>query len=324
MHVGNQTLVTQFILRGFPMSLELQTSLFMVVLLMYILTIISNVLIIVIVIRDPRLHTPMYFFLGNLSFLEIWYITTLVPKILANFLAQKRSISLRYCLTQAFFHFFLGATEFFLLAAMSFDRYLAVCDPLHYGADMSNGLCLQLALGSWLGGFLSVFLQTILVCQLPFRGPNLINHFYCDVAPLLKLACADTRFIEQVVFAVAALVLLSSFSFTTISYVFIISAVLQIPSNSGRQRAFSTCASHLTVVSILHGTIIFMYVRPKVNSSLELNKVVSVLNTVITPLLNPFIYTLRNKEVKEALKKAVCTKKCLTKNEKARCSAGIN
>ncbi|XP_024079219.1 olfactory receptor 6X1-like [Terrapene carolina triunguis] len=324
MHVGNQTLVTEFILRGFPMSLDLQTSLFMVVLLMYILTIVGNVLIIVIVIRDPRLHTPMYFFLGNLSFLEIWYITTLVPKMLANFLAQKRSISLRCCLTQAFFHFFLGATEFFLLAAMSFDRYLAVCDPLHYGAIMSNGLCLRLALGSWLGGFLTVFLQTILVCQLPFCGPNLINHFYCDVAPLLKLACADTRFIEQVVFAMAALVLLSSFSFTTISYVFIIWAVLRIPSNSGRQRAFSTCASHLTVVSILYGTVIFMYVRPKVDSSLELNKVVSVLNTVITPLLNPFIYTLRNKEVKEALKKAVCTKKCLTKNEKARCSAGIN
>ncbi|XP_065422578.1 olfactory receptor 6X1-like [Chrysemys picta bellii] len=197
-------------------------------------------------------------------------------------------------------------------------------DPLHYGAIMSNGLCLRLAFELWLGGFLSVFLQTILVCQLPFCGPNLINHFYCDVAPLLKLACANTLFIEQVVFAVAALVLLSSFSFTTIWYVFIILAVLQIPSNSGRQRAFSTCASHLTVVSILYGTVIFMYVRPKVNSSLELNKVVSVLNTVITPLLNPFIYTLRNKEVQETLKKAVCTKKCLTKNEKARCSAGIN
>ncbi|XP_006039203.1 olfactory receptor 6X1-like [Alligator sinensis] len=309
MQVVNQTLVTEFILRGFPGSPVLQTSLFTVVFFMYVLTITGNILIIVIILRDGRLHTPMYFFLGNLSFLEIWYITTLAPKMLANFLVQKRSICLRCCLTQAFFHFFLGATEFFLLAAMSFDRYLAICDPLHYTAIMSSGLCCRLALGSWLGGFLTVFVQTILVCQLPFCGPNLINHFYCDVGPLLTLACADTRLIERIVFVVATLVLLSSFTFTLISYVFIISTILRIPSTQGRQRAFSTCTSHLTVVSILYGTVIFMYVRPKVNSSLELNKVVSVLNTVITPLLNPFIYTLRNKDVKQALKKELCAKK---------------
>ncbi|XP_053117174.1 olfactory receptor 6X1-like [Hemicordylus capensis] len=305
----NQTTIHEFILQGFPGSPELQKYLFVPVLFMYVLTILGNVLIVFIIIYDHRLHNPMYFFLGNFSFLEIFYVTTLSPKMLANFLAEKRAICFSCCITQAFSHFLLGATEFFLLAAMSFDRYMAICNPLHYSIIMNHQLCLQMALGSWLGGFFTVIVQTVLLCQLPFCGPNLINHFYCDVTPLLSLACADTRLLELIILVGSALLLFSSFLFTAISYIFIISTILRIPSSSGRQKAFSTCAAHLTVVSIQYGTVMFMYVKPKANSSLEVNKVVSVLNTVITPLLNPFIYTLRNKDVKEAMRKATDIKK---------------
>ncbi|XP_066486557.1 olfactory receptor 6X1-like [Tiliqua scincoides] len=305
----NQTTITEFILQGFPGSGELQKYIFVPVLLMYILTVAGNILIVFIIIWDSHLHNPMYFFLGNFSFLEIFYVTTLSPKMLANFLAERRVICFYCCIAQAFFHFLLGATEFFLLAAMSFDRYTAICNPLHYGFIMNRRLCLQMATGSWLGGFFTVIVQTILICQLPFCGPNLINHFYCDVTPMLTLVCADTHLLEQIVLVGSALLLFSSFSFTAVSYIFIISTILRIPSSSGRQKAFSTCAAHLTVVSIQYGTVMFMYVKPKANSSLEVNKVVSVLNTVITPLLNPFIYTLRNKDVKEALRRITSIKK---------------
>uniref|UniRef100_A0A8C0GQ03 Olfactory receptor n=1 Tax=Chelonoidis abingdonii TaxID=106734 RepID=A0A8C0GQ03_CHEAB len=300
----NQTAVTEFILLGFTDIRWLQILLFVLLLITYVLTLAGNILIISITLVSQRLQTPMYFFLRNFSLLEIGFTSASIPKVLFNVASGCWYISVAGCFAQCLFYLTVGTAEFCLLAAMSFDRYMAICNPLHYTSIMTSHFCDWLVLASWLIGF--GYVITILVCQLPFCGPNLINHFYCDVAPLLKLACADTRFLEQIVFAVAAFVLLSSFSFTMISYVFIISAVLRIPSNSGRQRAFSTCASHLTVVSILYGTVIFMYVRPKVDSSLELNKVVSVLNTVITPLLNPFIYTLRNKEVKEALKKALC------------------
>ncbi|XP_015277237.1 PREDICTED: olfactory receptor 6X1-like [Gekko japonicus] len=308
----NQSIITEFILQGFPGSPQSQKYLFAPVLFMYLLTVVGNMLIIFIIVHDHRLHSPMYFFLGNFSFLEIWYVTTLSPKILANFLAKRRAICFSCCIAQAFSHFLLGATEFFLLAAMSLDRYTAICKPLHYGIIMSHRLCFKLAMGSWLGGFFTVIVQTIMLCQLPFCGPNLINHFYCDVTPLLSLACADTRLLEQIVLVGSALLLFSSFSFTAISYFFIISTILHIPSSSGRQKAFSTCAAHLTVVSIQYGTVMFMYVKPKANSSLEVNKVVAVLNTIITPLLNPFIYTLRNKDVKEALKRATNIKKYFT------------
>ncbi|XP_063158896.1 olfactory receptor 6X1-like [Candoia aspera] len=303
MHQVNQTVVTEFILQGFPGSAELQKYLFVPILFIYLLTIIGNILIIVIVVHDPHLHNPMYFFLGNFSSLEIFYVTTLSPKMLAHFLAEKKSICFYCCISQAFFHFFLGATEFCLLASMSFDRYIAICNPLHYRVIMNCRLCLQLALGSWLGGFFTVIIQTVLLCQLPFCGPNLINHFYCDVTPLLSLVCADTYLLEQMVLLGSALLLFSSFLLTAVSYTFIISTIMRISSSSGRHKAFSACAAHLTVVSIQYGTVMFMYVKPKAKSSLEINKVVSVLNTILTPLLNPFIYTLRNKDVKEALKK---------------------
>ncbi|KAM9038945.1 olfactory receptor 6X1 [Sarcophilus harrisii] len=305
----NGTVVTEFILLGFPDIHGMQVPLFIVIFLIYILTIFGNGLIIAIVWAEPKLQTPMYFFLSNLSFLEIWYTTTVIPKLLETFVVEKTIICVPCCLLQAFFHFFLGTTEFLILTAMSFDRYLAICKPLHYSTLMTSSLCLQLALTSWMIGFTIVFCQTILLFQLPFCGNNTINHFYCDIGPILKMACADTSLLEFLGLLATILIIPGSLAFTVISYIYIVSTILKIPSATGRQKAFSTCASHLTVVSLLYGAVLFMYLRPTTHSSFKLNKVVSVLNTILTPLLNPFIYTIRNKEVKGALWKAMACQK---------------
>ncbi|VTJ58850.1 Hypothetical predicted protein [Marmota monax] len=301
----NGTAITEFILLGFPGIQGLQVPLFIVILLIYILTLAGNGLIIVIVWVEPKLQIPMYFFLCNLAFLEIWYTTTIIPKLLETFVVAKTVICISCCLMQAFFHFFLGTTEFLILAVMSFDRYLAICKPLHSPSIMTSNLCLQLALSSCVVGFTIVFCQTMLLLQLPFCGNNIINHFYCDVGPILKAACADTSILELLGILATIFVIPGSLLFTIISYIYILSTILQIPSAAGRQKAFSTCASHLTVVSLLYGAVLFMYLRPTAHSSFKINKVVSVLNTILTPLLNPFIYTIRNKEVKGALKKAM-------------------
>ncbi|XP_059587372.1 olfactory receptor 6X1-like [Alligator mississippiensis] len=305
----NNTVLTEFILLGFPLLQGLHSVFFSVVLLMYILTILGNGLIVFIVRANHKLHTPMYFFLSNLSFLEIWYTTTVVPKMLETFVATKTTICIYCCLVQTFFYFFLGSTEFFILTVMSFDRYLAICKPLQYATLMTNRVCFWLALGAWFGGFMAIFFPTILVFQLPFCDSNIINHFYCDIGPILKTACTDTHLIELLGFLAAVTVILSSLLFTVVSYIYIIATILAIPSSTGRRKAFSTCASHLTVVSILYGAVLFMYLKPNVHSSSGLNKVVSVLNTVLTPLLNPFIYTIRNKEVKEAFRNVLCRKR---------------
>ncbi|XP_075027213.1 olfactory receptor 6X1-like [Calonectris borealis] len=305
----NQTFVTEFILLGFPSLQRVHVLLFVGVLVIYILTVTGNVIIITTVVNDNTLHKPMYFFLGNLSFLGIIYISATAPKFLACLVEVKKSISIAGCKAQAFSLFFLGTTELFLLTAMSFDRYIAICNPLHYTTIMSGKLCAQLSFGSWMGGLMTVFVQTILVFRLPFCGPNIINHFYCDVGPMLKLACTDTRHIEWLIFVGAILLLFSTSFLTVISYFAIILTILRIPSTSGRRKAFSTCIAHLTVVIMLYGAVIFIYVRPRGHASLSMNKVVSLLNTLVTPMLNPFIYTLRNKEVKTALKKSLTRNK---------------
>ncbi|MBZ3868984.1 Olfactory receptor 6F1 [Sciurus carolinensis] len=303
MDASNTTEGRGFLLLGFPGSRALQLSLFLLFLVMYVLTVGGNVAILLLVSTSHRLQTPMYFFLSNLSFLEVWYTTAAVPKALAVLLGRSRNISFTSCLLQMYLVFSLGCTEYFLLAAMAYDRYLAICYPLHYGAIMSGLLSVQLALGSWVCGFLAITMPTALISGLSFCGPRAINHFFCDIAPWIALACTSTQAVELVAFVIAAVVILSSCLITLVSYIHIIRTILGIPSASGRSKAFSTCSSHLAVVLIWYGSTIFLHVRTSIKEALDLTKAVHVLNTVVTPVLNPFIYTLRNKEVREALRK---------------------
>ncbi|XP_053215922.1 olfactory receptor 49-like [Podarcis raffonei] len=299
----NQTrIVTEFILLGFSDTKVDEPVLFTLFFITYTVAMVGNFIIITLVCCENSLHSPMYMFIANLSILEALYTTTVIPKMLVNFMSQRKSISIHSCILQTYIFFSAGSSEFFLLAVMSFDRYLAICNPLRYAAIMTMRLCLQLIAASWMWGFFAVLPPTILIGQLPFCGPNVIKHFFCDVDPLLKLACFDVKKIEIINFVSAALLLLGSLLVTSLSYIFIIGTVLRIPAAKGRQKAFSTCTSHLFVVTLYYGSCIFMYVQPQKNHSLDLNKVVSILNIVVTPLLNPFIYSLRNKKVKEALK----------------------
>ncbi|XP_012414704.2 olfactory receptor 6M1-like [Trichechus manatus latirostris] len=245
----------------------------------------------------------MYFFLNNLSFFDILFTTTIAPKLLACLLEERKTISFAGCIIQTYFYFFLGTVEFILLAVMSFDRYVAICKPLHY-TIMNSSVCFLLVLGCWVGAFLSVLCSTVVVSRLPYCTEE-ISHFFCDITPLLQVACIDTHFIEMINFFLSSLVVLSSLVLTTVSYTYTISTILQIPSAQGRQKAFSTCASHITVISIAYGSCIFMYVRPNQSHSLDFDKVTAVLTTVVTPLLNPSIYSLRNEKVKEVLRETM-------------------
>ncbi|KAM7149965.1 olfactory receptor 6F1-like [Macrochelys suwanniensis] len=301
----NRTSVQEFIFLGFPGTWHFRTSLAVLFSVMYILTIAGNVSIIALVWIHPRFHTPMYFFLCNLSFLEIWYTTACVPKAIGVMLGTSQTISFTVCLLQLFFLLSMGSTECFLLAVMAYDRYLAICHPLRYSSLMKSTFCAQLALASWLCGFLAISVLATLISRLSFCGPNIINHFLCDIDSCIALSCTDTSLVELATFIVSIIVIMVSCAVTLISYIYIISTILRIPSAQGRQKAFSTCSAHLTVVTIWYGSIIFLYVKPSAQNSLDLNKTISIFNTIVTPLLNPFIYTLRNKEVKEALGKAI-------------------
>ncbi|XP_039185922.1 olfactory receptor 49-like [Crotalus tigris] len=302
--LNKTAMVTEFILVGFARIRWLQILLFWVILLTYLLTIMGNLLIIYITLVDHRLHTPMYFFLRNFSVLEIGFTSSAIPKALFNLASGNNTISLAGCFSQAFFYFILGTAEFFILSTMSFDRYVAICNPLRYTVIMNSQLCTQLVVGSWIISFLYVITPLILLFRLPFCGPNIINHFFCDNMPLIKLACINTQFLELMDFLMATFTVLGTLAITIISYIKIIAAVMHIPSRTGRQKAFSTCASHIVVVFITYGSCIFMYVKPTRSGGLDLSKTVGVLNNVVSPLLNPFIYSLRNKQVKTALKDA--------------------
>ncbi|XP_005312510.2 olfactory receptor 10A7-like [Chrysemys picta bellii] len=300
---GNQTSLTEFILLGFGTIPKLQILLFMLFFVIYMVTMAGNILTVVLVVADQHLHTPMYFFLGNLSWLETCYTSTILPRMLASFLTGDKTISIGGCITQCYFFGFFAATECYLLAAMSYDRYLAICKPLHYATLMNGSFCLQLAAGSWISGLLASSVVTGMMLQLPFCGPNEIDHFFCEFTQIINLYRNDIYQVELVIIIVAALFTLPPFALTGTSYLCIISTILRIRSTTGRQKAFSTCSSHLIVVTIFYGTLIIVYLLPNTNTLRDLNKVFSVFYTILTPMANPFIYSLRNKEVKEALRK---------------------
>uniref|UniRef100_A0A8C3SS85 Olfactory receptor family 6 subfamily V member 1 n=1 Tax=Chelydra serpentina TaxID=8475 RepID=A0A8C3SS85_CHESE len=298
----NGTRVTEFILIGFPSPREVEIVLFMLFFIILVVAMIGNSIIITLICTDYRLQSPMYFFLCNLSLIEILITMTVVPKMLENFLSERKTISFYGCLAQSYFYFLLGSSEYVLFAMMSYDRYVAICYPLSYSTIMNGKVCIWLVVGSWMGGFFSILVPTVIKLGLPYCGPNIINHFFCDSAPLLHLACTDIRLVEFIDFIISLPVLLGSLLLTVISYMYIICTIIRIPSAKGRQKAFSTCASHFTVVTIGYGTSIFIYVRPSQASSMNLNKVASLMTTAVTPMLNPLIFSLRNQKVKQALK----------------------
>lgn len=301
---ANGTSVEEFILLGFPGTWQFRVSFVVLFALMNTLTVIGNASIIALVWRSSNLHSPMYFFLCNLSFLEIWYTTGVVPKAIGVMLGTSQTISFSACILQLFFLLSLGSTECFLLSVMAYDRYLAICYPLRYCSLMNSVVSVRLALSSWLGDFLAISLLAFLTSRLTFCGPDVINHFLCDIDSCLALSCSDTWPVELATFLISIIVVVASCVVTLVSYMYIIFSILQIQSAHGRKKAFSTCSAHLSVVTIWYGSTIFLYVKPSAQNSLDLNKIVNIFNTVVTPLLNPFIYTLRNKEVKLALGRA--------------------
>ncbi|XP_060111160.1 olfactory receptor 10A7-like [Heteronotia binoei] len=301
----NFTGVTEFVLLGLTNHLELQVLLFIVFLLVYIIIMVGNLLIFIMILVDPSLYTPMYFFLKVLSFLDICYSSVTLPKMLVNFLSEDKRISYIGCATQMFFLLFLGASECFLLAAMAYDRYVAICKPLMYMTIMNEKFCLSLTVLSWFFGNLVSLLQTVWVFTLPFCGSDKINYFFCDIPPLIKLSCIDTSSYEMQLFTATILVILTPFSFIVVSYLLIIYNILKMATVEGRQKAFSTCSSHLLVVTLYYGSGSLVYLKPKSIHSQDSNKVLALMYTVITPMLNPIIYSLRNKEISEAMKRMV-------------------
>ncbi|XP_048206132.1 olfactory receptor 2AP1-like [Perognathus longimembris pacificus] len=300
--MGNQTSVREFILLGLTNDIKLQALLFLFLLLTYILSISGNLVIIILTLLDYRLQTPMYYFLRNFAFLEVFFTSVFVPKMLVNIGTGDKTISFTGCFTQYFFAILLGATEFYLLAAMSYDRYVAICKPLHYTAIMHRGLCQVLVLSSWFSGFVVVIVPHAMTLQLPFCASNVINHYCCDYTILLHLSCSDTHAIEVLQFVLAAVTLILTLVLVILSYAYIVRTILKFPSAQQRKKAFSTCSSHMIVVSLSYGSCIFMYINPSVKEAANFNKRVAVLNTSLAPLLNPFIYTLRNKQVKTAFR----------------------
>ncbi|XP_067393390.1 olfactory receptor 10A7-like [Emydura macquarii macquarii] len=301
----NKTSVTEFILLGFGNVPDLQILFFLLFLAIYIVTMAGNILIIVLVVADRHLHTPMYFFLGNLSCLETCYTSTLLPRELASLLTKTNEISFSGCFMQLYVVAFLTGVECYLLSVMSYDRYLAICKPLHYGTRMNDGLCLQLAAGSWLFGFLASSIITSFASRLIFCGPNEIDHFFCDFTPIVELSCSDIHLVTLLDIILSSVFTLPPFLLTLASYVCIISTILRIPSTTGRQKAFSTCSSHLIVVTIFYGTLMSIYMLPNTNRLRDLHKFFSLSYTVLTPMINPLIYSLRNKAVREALRKGI-------------------
>ncbi|XP_066428537.1 olfactory receptor 8D1-like [Eleutherodactylus coqui] len=311
MYFHNNSQGTELLLLGFSEVPALQMSLFAVFLFIYLLTVFGNLIIIIVICVSHELHNPMYFFISNLSFLDISYSSVTQPQLLSILIAGPSVISFAGCITQLYIFMSLACTEFVSLTAMSYDRYVAICKPLYYLMLMNKKVCLLLATTSWVVGFLDPLAHTMIISQLPFCRPRVLNHFYCDLSMLLNLSCVDKFLIEIMTYIIGSMVALPAFVLTLTSYVFIIYNILKIASSSRRDKAFSTCASHLTVVILFYGSVLVMHMRPSSQSLLAQDKPLSVLYTAIIPMLNPLIYSLRNKDIKKALLKLTTDKKCI-------------
>ncbi|ELK14777.1 olfactory receptor 10K2 [Pteropus alecto] len=301
----NETLVREFVFLSFSSLAGLQRVLFVFFLLLYLFTLGTNAVIISTIVLDRALHTPMYFFLAILSCSEICYTFVIVPKMLLDLLAQKKTISFLGCAIQMFTFLFLGCSHSFLLAAMGYDRYVAICNPLRYTVLMGHGMCVGLVAAACVCGFTVAQIITPLVFRLPFHSSNQLHHFFCDISPVLQVASHHTHFNQIVIFMLCALVLVIPLLLILISYIHIISSILQFPSTLSRNKAFSTCASHLIVVTVHYGCASFIYLRPKSNYSSSQDALISISYTILTPLFNPMIYSLRNKEFKSALRRVI-------------------
>ncbi|KAM4013505.1 olfactory receptor 5V1-like [Anomaloglossus baeobatrachus] len=304
MENSNQTSPNFFFLLGLSTVPYLQNLCFLIVLVMYMCTFSGNLLLIIVVSTNPTLHTPMYFFLSNLSVIDICFSSTIVPVLLKNTLSKDRSISLLGCGFQMFFALVLGATECILLSVMAYDRFAAICRPLHYNTIMNKRICVCLALLSWGMGVINALIHVTLIFQLPFCKSQ-VNNFFCEVPPFLRLSCKEPWLNEVAMYVATGILVIFAFFMTVVSYIHIISTVLKIHSSKGRQKAFSTCASHLTVITVYYGTITFVYLQPRSSFTSEADKAVSVLYTVVTPMLNPIIYSIRNKDVKNGALKLI-------------------
>ncbi|NXG53131.1 OL226 protein, partial [Psilopogon haemacephalus] len=305
MSPDNLTQVAEFILIGFPGEEKIQLLLSLVFLVAYVLTVTENTMIIVLVWTNLQLHKPMYMFLGNLSFLEIWYVTVTVPNVLVSLVTKRQNISFTGCMAQLFFFLALACSECTLLAVMAYDCYVAICKPLQYLIIMDHSLCIHLAIGSWLSGFLIATGKVYFISRQTYCGPNVINHFFCDVSPLLQLSCSDVSAAELMDFLLALLILLVPLIVIMASYACIISTVLGTSSAQGCHKAFSTCVSHLLVVMLFYTSSLFIYARPRSLDSFSSYKLISVVYTILTPLINPIIYCLRNQEFRFALRRTI-------------------
>ncbi|NXY80733.1 O1052 protein, partial [Glareola pratincola] len=301
---GNHTAVTQFILLGLTSEPKLQTPLFVIFFLVYLFTLMGNLGLMALIKTNPRLHTPMYFFLCNLSVVDLCYSSVFSPRLLVGFLVEEKTISYSACFAQHFFFLVFVTTEVFLLAAMAYDRYAAICNPLVYAVSMSRRVCVQLVAGSYVGGVLNSLIQTCCLLPLPFCGPNVINHYFCDTNPLLKLTCSDDRLNQLLLVTFNGTISMSVLFIIVTSYVYILLSILRIRSAEGRHKAFSTCTSHLLTVTLFYVPAGLSHMQPASKYSLEAEKVTAVCYTLVVPMLNPLIYSLRNKEVKDALRKA--------------------
>ncbi|XP_038181916.1 olfactory receptor 1 [Arvicola amphibius] len=306
---GNQTTISQFLLLGLPIPPEHQHLFYILFLAMYLTTVLGNILIIILILLDSHLHTPMYLFLSNLSFSDLCFSSVTMPKLLQNMQSQDPSIPYAGCLTQIYFFLYFGDLGNFLLVVMAYDRYVAICFPLHYTSIMSPKLCVSLVVLSWVLTTFHAMLHTLLMARLSFCEDNVIPHYFCDMSALLKLACSDTHVNEVVIFIVVSIFLVLPFALIIMSYVRIVSSILKVPSSQGIRKAFSTCGSHMSVVSLFYGTVIGLYLCPSANNSTVKDTVMSLMYTVVTPMLNPFIYSLRNRDIKGALERIFCKKK---------------